>query len=119
MGMVSYLPNMSEYENIKKIINPGKINYGLGIESEIKIFSYDIQTGSSWLPIFFSRINLSAGYRAVFNFLDAGKNKADIYQSIYGKFYMDISGSKIGIEYAHPLENVKIGKFKAIMQISF
>lgn len=119
MGMTSYLPNMSEYENIKKIINPGKINYGLGIESEITIFSYDIQTGSSWLPIFFSRINLSAGYRAVFNFLDAGKNKADIYQSIYGKFYMDISGSKIGIEYAHPLENVKIGKFKAIMQISF
>ncbi|UTC78353.1 hypothetical protein E4O04_10200 [Treponema sp. OMZ 799] len=120
MGMASYLPNMSEYENVKKIIRPGKINYGFGFEGEVNILSYDIQTGSSWLPIFFNRLNITTGYRTVFNFLDGGKNKADIYRSIYGKFYMIISSAaNIGIEYAHPLEKVKIGKFKAIVEIRF
>ncbi|UTC68361.1 MULTISPECIES: hypothetical protein [unclassified Treponema] len=120
MGMASYLPDMSEYENVKKIIRPGKINYGFGFETEINILSYDIQTGSSWLPIFFNRVNMTAGYRVIFNFLNGGKNKADIYQSIYGKFYLTMNSvANIGIEYAHPLEKVKIGKFKAIVEIKF
>ncbi|MGI5060751.1 hypothetical protein E4N89_07215 [Treponema denticola] len=120
MGMASYLPNMSEYENVKKLIRPGKLNYGFGFEGEVNLLSYDIQTGSSWLPIFFNRLNITTGYRAIFNFLDAEKNTADIYQSVYGKLYMTIStASNIGIEYAHPLEKVKIGKFKAIIQIKF
>ncbi|UTC61713.1 hypothetical protein E4O05_09170 [Treponema sp. OMZ 787] len=120
MGMASYLPNMSEYENVKKIIRPGKINYGFGFEGELTLLSYDIQTGSSWLPIFFNRLNIKTGYRALFNFLDAEKNRADIYQSVYGKIYMTISSvANIGVEYAHPIENIKIGKFKAIVQIKF
>ena len=120
MGMASYLPNMSEYENVKKLIRPGKLNYGFGFEGEVNLLSYDIQTGSSWLPIFFNRLNITTGYRAIFNFLDAEKNTADIYQSVYGKLYMTIStAANIGMEYAHPLENIKIGKFKAIIQIKF
>ncbi|WP_255818793.1 hypothetical protein [Treponema putidum] len=120
MGMASYLPDMSEYENVKKLIRPGKLNYGFGFEGEVNLLSYDIQTGSSWLPIFFNRLNITTGYRAIFNFLDAGKNTADIYQSVYGKLYMTIStAANIGMEYAHPLEKVKIGKFKAIIQIKF
>ncbi|QOW61963.1 hypothetical protein [Treponema pedis] len=124
VGMHCFLPGMPEYEKAsKKEGNKnGKIAYGFGFDGELTLFSYEIQTGSFWLPIFYNRLNLSAGYRNVVNFLStSSKTKPDFYQSLYGRLTLRISGAAtIGIEYAHPIEKgVKFGRFDAVFNVRF
>ncbi len=121
VGMETFLPEMKEYAGVNKSysVPSGKNFYGLGFDTELTLFSYEIQTGSLWLPIFFNRVNVSAGYRAVLNFLNtASGGKPDFYQSVYGKLTVEINGAaRIGVEYAHPIEKVKMGKFSLVTEI--
>ncbi len=118
-GMGSFLPAMPEYDAVKRTIqkHSGKIAYGFGLDTELTFFSYEIQTGSCWLPIFFNRVNISAGYKNAINFLDIASGKPSLYQSAYGRITLRVSGIiTIGAEYAHPLEKgVKMGKFNAVI----
>ncbi len=123
MGMGAYLPAMPEYQAVQKTgQNIGKSSLGFALDGELTVFSYEVQTGSSVLPIFYNRINFNLGYKNVVVFLDngSGKYKPDFYQSIYGKFYATISGAaNIGIVYAHPIEKVKFGQFDLLIKINF
>lgn len=125
LGFNSYIPDMQEYRQAakKEARSLGKTNFGFGLDGELTIFSYDMQTGDSFLPIFYNRVNINAGYKTVFNFLNNGAKKYNMnfYQSIYGKIFIIISGRAIlGIEYAHPLEkNVKIGRFNLLFNVNF
>ncbi len=123
LGAGSELTKMEEYIAVKNYPykKPAKHNFGLNLNSELSIFSYEIQTGSSFLPIFYNRINANLGYRAAVNFLGGTKKEQiNFFQSLYGKITVDISGlAYIGLEYAHPLEKIKIGKFKFLMEVKF
>ncbi len=123
LGMSAYLPKMQEYGVLKNHAykKPGKMNFGFSLDNEIDIFSYDTQVGSSFLYAFYNRINASLGYRVVFNFLNgANKNNLDIYQAAYTKLTLDISSIiNLGVEYAHPIEKVKMGKFNLVLNINY
>lgn len=123
VGMETFLPEMKEYEAVKKRhpVPSGKNFYGFGFDTALTLFSYEIQTGSFWLPIFFNRVNLSAGYRTVLNFVNTVRGwKLDFYQSVYGRLSLVINGTaQLGLEYAHPIERVDIGKFSFVVGIDF
>ncbi|MGP1594820.1 MAG: hypothetical protein ACTTH8_06205 [Treponema sp.] len=124
MGMASYLPPMTEHTITvtpsKTLVR--KVNTGVSCDAEITFFSYEIQKGSSWLPIFYNRINISTGYKTVVNFLHTGSGTAapDWYQSVYTKAAFTISGTaKIGFEYNQPLKPHTLGKFDLLFDVSF
>ena len=125
LGLKSYMPAMQEHrQSVKKEYRSlGKTNFGFGFTGELTLFSYDVQTGSSFLPIFYNRIDITAGYKSVSNFLSngAGAYNSNFYQSLYGKIFIVISGrAVIGLQYAHPLEkDVKIGYFDLLFNINF
>ena len=124
MGLNAYLPPMSEHLQAGTVIrrSGSNINTGFAFDTELTLLSYDIQTGSSWLPIFYNRLNISMGYKNVLNFL--GSSSASLtpyfYQSVYGRTTITISGSaQVGIEYAHPLKNNAIGKLRLLVSADF
>ena len=124
MGMSAYLPPMPEHlqSNTTVSTGGGAINTGFAFDTELTVLSYDIQTGSLWLPIFYNRLKISAGYKTVFNFL--GNATAPFtryfYQSVYGRAVITISGSaQLGIEYAHPIKNKAIGKLRFLVSADF
>ena len=124
MGMNAYLPSMPEHLQSNTTISTsgGAINAGFAFNTECTILSYDIQTGSSWLPIFYNRLKISAGYKAVLNFLgnSAPPLTPYVYQSVYGRAAVTVSGpAKIGLEYAHPLKQRAIGKMKFLVSVDF
>ena len=123
LGLGAALPGMSEYAALKKArpVSLGTHHTGFGIDGEITLFSYDIQTGSEFLPIFYNRLTITAGYKAVSNLLSdrRGSYSFDFYQSVYGKLYVTISGvADVGLTYMHPIEDVKIGKFDILLNVA-
>ena len=123
LGLGAALPGMSEYAALKKArpVSLGTHHAGFGINGEVTLFSYDIQTGSEFLPIFYNRLTITAGYKAVSNLLSGrrGLYSFDFYQSVYGKLYVTISGvADVGLTYMHPIEDVKIGKFDILLNVA-
>ena len=124
MGLSAYLPAMPEHLQAGTAIrtSDSNINTGFSFDAELTLLSYDIQTGSSRLPIFYNRVNMSIGYKNMLNSL--GNSPAPLapyfYQSVYGRTVITISGSaKIGLEYAHPLKPHAIGKLKLLFSADF
>ena len=124
MGLSAYLPAMPEHLQAGTAIrtSDSNINTGFSFDAELTLLSYDIQTGSSRLPIFYNRVNMSIGYKNMLNSL--GNSPAPLapyfYQSVYGRTVVTISGSaKIGLEYAHPLKPHAIGKLKLLFSADF
>lgn len=124
IGLGSYCPAMSEYQNIeeKKLIPTGKINLGFSTDTEITVLSYEIQRANFLIAaIFVNRLIVTAGYRNIFNFLEIqNKFKLNLYQSFYTRAYFSLNGMAIlGFEYAQPIEKAKLGKFNLIFNINF
>ena len=124
MGLSAYLPSMPEHLQVGTTIrtSDSTINVGFAFDAELTLLSYDIQTGSSWLPIFYNRLNISIGYKNMLNSL--GNSSALLapyfYQSVYGRTAITISGSvKIGLEYAHPIKKDARGKLKLLVSADF
>ena len=124
MGLSAYLPSMPEHLQVGTTIgtSDSTINVGFAFDAELTLLSYDIQTGSSWLPIFYNRVNMSIGYKNMLNSL--GNSPAPLapyfYQSVYGRTAITISGSvKIGLEYAHPIKKDARGKLKLLVSADF
>ena len=124
MGLSTYLPPMTEHLQDGAAVRQsgGSINTGFAFDTELTLLSYEIQTGSSWLPIFYNRFTLSFGYKNMLNFL--GNNSAALmphfYQSVYGRTAITISGAaKLGIEYAHPIKKNALGKLKLLFTADF
>ena len=124
MGLSAYLPSMPEHLQSGTAVrtSSGSINAGFAFDTELTILRYDIQTGSSWLPIFYNRLNVSIGYKNTLNFL--GNRRAALvpyfYQSVYGRAIVTVSGSaKVGLEYAHPLKPHALGKLKLLFSADF
>ena len=71
MGLSAYLPSMPEHLQVGTTIgtSDSTINVGFAFDAELTLLSYDIQTGSSWLPIFYNRLNISIGYKNMLNSL--------------------------------------------------
>ena len=124
MGLSAYLPSMSEHLQAGTALRTSdrNINTGFSFDAELTFFSYDIQTGSPRLPIFYNRVNMSIGYKNVLNSLrnSPAPLAPYFYQSVYGRTVIIISGSaKIGLEYAHPLKPHAIGKLKLLFSADF
>lgn len=122
MGMTSYLPAMTEHPMTVTATRTlaSKVNAGISYDAEITFFSYEIQRGSSWLPIFYNRINMSAGYKTVVNFsyMDSNAPVPDWYQSVYSSVAFTISGiAKIGLSYSQPLNTNTLGKLDVLFDI--
>lgn len=120
MGLNTYLPSMSEHLQSSTVLKAsgGSITTGLGVDAEFTFLRYDMQTGSSWLPIFYNRVNMSIGYKNLLNFLGNGSGALVLhfYQSVYGRATVTISGSaKLGLEYAHPIKKNALGKMKLLI----
>lgn len=124
MGLDTYLPSMPEHLQSGTAVrtSSGSINTGVALDTELTVLSYDIQTGSSWLPIFYNRLNVSLGYKNTLNFLGNGRASLApyFYQSVYGRAVVTVSGSaKVGLEYAHPLKAHAPGKLKLLFSADF
>ena len=124
MGLSAYLPSMPEHIQRDTALKASgsSINTGFGVDAEFTLLRYDIQTGSSWLPIFYNRLNISIGYTNMLNFLgnSSGTLQQYFYQSIYGRASVTVSGSvKIGLEYAHPIKKDARGKMKLLVSANF
>ena len=122
MGLASYLPSMSEHLRSSTPIQAGgsTINAGVAFDTEVTVLSCEIQSGDSWLPIFYNRLNISVGYKNMLNFLAAGTQarSAHFYQSIYGRAVLTISAiASAGLEYAHPLKRNAGGTLKFLFDI--
>lgn len=124
MGLSAYLPSMPEHLQSGTAVrtSSGSINAGFAFDTELTMLRYDIQTGSSWLPIFYNRLNVSIGYKNTVNFLGNGRTALVpyFYQSVYGRAIVTVSGSaKVGLEYAHPLKPHALGKLKLLFSADF
>ena len=124
MGLNTYLPSMPEHLQTGTAVkrSGSSINTGFSFDTELTFLSYDIQTGSSWLPIFYNRLTMSFGYKNMLNFFGtrSALRRPHFYQSIYGRTAITISGvAKLGIEYAHPVKDNAIGKLKLLFSADF
>lgn len=120
MGLSAYLPSMPEHLQTGTAVRPsgGSVNAGFAFDTELTFLRYEVQTGSSWLPIFYNRVNMSVGYKNVLNFLGNGSAPLTpyFYQSVYGRATVTVSGSaKVGLEYAHPLKKNALGNVKLLV----
>ncbi len=120
VGTTSYLPDMSEYKEVKKKEVATNNNLGFSFDFSLRVFSYEIQKGSNLFLIYFNRINFELGYRSILNIAisETMKTYPVYFQSFYGDLYLDISSMiKFGARYSHPIEaGVKLGKFSAIFK---
>ncbi|EFW38486.1 hypothetical protein [Treponema phagedenis] len=119
VGQGAYLPSLTAY-TLQKLDPNTDMYTGLGVDAELTVFSYDIQKGSSWLPIFYNRIKLNIGYAGVLNFA-IGNKKAFSYKDIAkGNIMLTINGVDVGLQYSHPLrEKKKFGTIDFVFDLSF
>ena len=114
----SYLPSMSEHDDYYTSVTPtGKNHLYVGLDGSLRIFSVEIQKGSSWLPICYNRINWDIGGKLVASVLR--DPSPYILSSVYTTISIEVSGAaEIGVKYAHPIvRGAKLGKFELILKL--
>ncbi len=118
----SYLPAFKVYrsETIQNT-TPEGLYGGCSILCDITLFSYDIQTGSFFLPLFYNRIGIHAGYAGVFTGSLTNTSHVPLYfDTVYTNILLTVNAlAQIGIEYTYPVRiPASFGKIQLISQIN-
>lgn len=123
IATASYLSLFGAYDlsGVLYFASNGKWYGGCSTVCDVTLFSYDVQRGSSLVPLFCSRFSVHGGYAGVVtgNLLRKVSDITDIYfDSAYFKAFLTMNnGLNVGFKYAHPLRLPKrFGEIKLFIE---
>ncbi len=118
-----YMPAFGVYRGTVTAQSGSSIYAGGSILCDLTVFSYDMQAGSFFLPVFYNRIEVHAGYAGIFT--GSAEKPFGSHFRYFDTAYINAvltlnRSAEIGIEYAHPLRKPRsFGKIRAITRINF
>ncbi|MGP1454592.1 MAG: hypothetical protein ACTTJ7_02365 [Treponema sp.] len=123
IAAASYLSLFGAYElpGVIYFASNGKWYAGCSTVCDVTLFSYDVQRGSSLVPVFCNRFSVHGGYAGLVtgNLLKKISNITSIYfDTAYLKAFLTMNnGLNVGFKYAHPLRIPKrFGQIKFFVE---
>lgn len=123
-----YFPSFAAYNTdaMKRKLGSlgmGSLSGGVSGVCDITFFSYDIQNGSSFLPLFVHRISFHTGYAwMISGNLDQKMQKEKILylDTVYlNCLFAFNSAVEVGIEYMHPVQTpLRLGTFRTVVGVN-
>ena len=128
-----YFPAFEAYESaaVRRMLGSmrtGALSGGVSGTCDVTVFSYEVQTGGFFSPLFLNRITFHTGYAGVLT--GSFGSRADIDLSAHkGNFlYLDTAylngvltfngNAEVGLEYAHPLRTpLRSGVLRALFDV--
>jgi len=124
----NYFPSFAAYNTDamqKKFasLGTGKVSGGISGVCDLTFFSYDVQNGSSFLPLFINRISFHTGYAWILtgNFASKAHTGGYLYlDTLYVNCLVALNRSvEIGGEYMHPVRTfLRPGVFRFVVGVN-